>query len=43
MKNTRNSSKIAPKNVERNKINTLYTQIHGLPGFEQALKLKVAG
>ena len=31
------------KNVKRNKINTFYTQIHDHPGFEQALKLKVAG
>ena len=31
------------KNVERNKINTLCTQLHDLPGFEQSPKLKVAG
>ena len=25
------------KNVERNKINTLCTQLHDLPGFEQSI------
>ena len=39
----RNTFKIPPKNLERNKINTLYTQMHNHPGYEQALKLKVAG
>jgi hypothetical protein len=37
------SPHLQKKNVERSKINTLYTQIDDLPGFEQALQLKVAG